>query len=188
MKLKSLCLAVEFTSWSILGKGKLSLGRLCSSLWNQRSSSICHCSFLPLPRLLANLGIRLPWWNQLLIAFLLLQLLLCCTLVQIFSTSVVQVCFWVDVEMMLYNLPINFGHIFVFPDENILVCPQEGNHLLFLQSWECWSYLQYFCLISWDDLNFLLVFLTFRGWALVHWSPMHGSPQMLRQLGNTLLP
>ena len=72
-----------------LARGNYLLGKFCSGLWNQRTSSICYYSFLPLPRLLANLGRRLPWWNQLLVASLLLQLLLCCALVQIFSTSAI---------------------------------------------------------------------------------------------------
>ena len=39
---------------------------------------------------------------------------------------------------------------------------------------------------GWSQL--LVVFLTVWEWALVHWSPMCGSRQMLRQLDSTFLP
>ena len=68
------------------------LGRLCSSLWNRCTFSTCHYSSLPWLCLLANLDKRLPWWSQLLVVSLLLQLQLCCALVQILSASAVQVC------------------------------------------------------------------------------------------------
>ena len=90
-----------------LARGSYPLGRLCSGLWNQCTSSICHYSFLPLPHLLANLGRKLPWWNQLLVTSLLLQSLLCCALVQLFSISAVQVCtlgwHWDDAEWSSYQ-------------------------------------------------------------------------------------
>ena len=73
-------------------RGSYLLGRLCSSLWNRHTFSTCHYSSLPWPHLLANPDRRPPWWNLLLIAYLLLQLQLYCALVQIFSASAVQAC------------------------------------------------------------------------------------------------
>ena len=166
-----------------LARGSYPLGRLCLGLWNQRTSSICNYSFLPLPRLLANLGRRLSWWNQLLVASLLLQLLLCCTLVQIFSTSTVQVCTlgwrWDDTVWSSYQLQA-YPHV---SRRKHLGLPSRGKPsslspklgVVILSSIPLTN------LLGWPQL--LVVYLTVRRWALVHWSPMCDSPQMLRQLG-----
>ena len=115
--------------------------------------------FLPLPCFLANLGGRLPWWSQLLIASLLLQLQFCCALVQIFSTSDVQVCIlswrWDDAIWSSYQFR-------AYP------CVSRRKHLG-LPSRRKPSSLS-------PKLGVLILSI-----------PMYGSPQMLRQFGSTLL-